>query len=120
MSEMNELEALLRRWAELEPERCKFLDGAGPISGFYVSGAYGDVSVYQKGRHAHPAYIEAAVRECIESRGWTWIIESSTTAPRYGAALDEMGNASLEWENADTPAAALLSAYIKALESLTP
>jgi hypothetical protein len=125
----NDLETMFRRWAELEPDRCEFNPAARKQDKRevwqYVIDAFGVTHWIFPGDFDEdfdefpeiPSVLEYATREAIEARGWSWIIESSTSAPKYGAALDEMGNASLEWKNADTSAEALLSAYLSALES---
>ena len=124
----NELETLLRRWSELEPDRC-IIDSRGFIH--FPSLEAGDTNPsmsvwdaeYTLDRMTllNPnecrlflAIAQGAIQEAIEARGWEW------TTGRTTNFLNQM----FVWANvmgvvgiADTPAAALLTAYLSALEA---
>ena len=110
------LEALLRRWAE--PERC-ILTGYEPYQGYSVrvKGAMQMADLL----HAGDYVVQGATQEAIERRGWSWSIvhigtdEAMVFIP--GASLRDRLESLGKCNDADTPAAALLSAYVQALEA---
>lgn len=149
MSETNELEALLRRWAELEPDRCFFyadsLTACCVRVGHYET-SVSDASLWPH-RITHPHHIQAAVQEAIEARGWLWTrdicgqmivypSQDSTACPECNgwievpitdafdtdicATCEGTGDNRIGSAMHDTPAIALLTAYLAALESTTP
>ena len=112
------LEALLRRWAELEPERC-ILTGYEPYQGYSVrvKGAMQMADLL----HAGDYVVQGATQEAIERRGWMWSLDSQYMDSGVPLGLcsaivcdeDDIN----EHATSDTPAAALLSAYVQALEA---
>jgi hypothetical protein len=122
MAGMIQMETLLRRWAELEPERVMFSDDiqyARVLIGEY----WACLSHWSRWPNAidHPWHIQIAVQEAIERRGWGWEIVYDQIQRLYQATLcDDRSKwlGSSEWD--DTPAAALLTAYLSAIEALTP
>lgn len=104
----NELESLLRRWTELEPEWCKI----DPTHGLCV--AAGETWAPTRWMDYSDYIVQGAAQQAIEARGWEWQVARTTNF------LDQM----FVWANvmgvagiADTPAAAILTAYLSALEA---
>lgn len=107
------LEALLRRWAELEPGRC-IISRNGDFMLYD-----GDIALSDVGKDAGPlcnAIVQAATKEAIERRGWYWHV-GSAHGGKYGADVDTKPGLVGHRGYADTPAAALLSAYLQALRA---
>lgn len=111
MSETNELEALLRRWAELEPEWARIAAYSIPKD-----------DEYQHGSWAHSGkFVQIAVQEAIEARGWIWHMQNAFNQDGADCYVAYLSGINDEEEFAcDTPAAALLSAYLAALKFVTP
>lgn len=111
MSETNELEALLRRWAELEPGRCR-LDTATNDLGVMLRDNWKKGLTFMG--EPDPERIQGAVQEAIEARGWHWTIQGKIQ--KTYAHIDNIGGGAY----ADSPAAALLKAYLAAVKSISP
>lgn len=104
------LETLLRRWAELEPARCRI---ELPESVWCCG-----MDRFLIGSQIDLVFIQCAVQEAIEARGWVWRVRGHGN---YAVAWVWFNILSSDHEQtADTPAAALLSAYLQALEALKP
>lgn len=121
------LTTLLARWAELEPERCTFIEAHKGIHNDLYNFPRLDWSVDIKdlgpeGHFSDPdkncdlACIQGAVQEAIQARGWSWDMRHN----QYGG----VGFEATVWDMGpeyhcigQSPAAALLSAYLKALEA---
>lgn len=116
--ETQQLQALLQRWAKLEPGRCKqypaffkvLLDGEEEI-----------INSVHRGKKRQ-ATIEYAVREAILARGWRY----DTASPGNGKDYWDIqlaygsGDGRILWTEgkAEQPAIALLQAYLTALEGV--
>jgi hypothetical protein len=108
------MEELLKRWAELEPKWCEF---ELPIGRFYVhynlnNGHYGNIYNLDDPTLAH---IQRAIQNAIEARGWDMTLERRNTMGGWAWFAD---TATSGITIMNTPAEALLSAYIKALEAV--
>lgn len=110
----------LERWARLEPERCRSSPEGDPAPGPHVLAAG---TWWSSGQFPGitPALILAAVIEAIEARGLTWRVETDEGWPNplegYHAEIDWLSGS--VWRHqacGGTPAAALLSAYLEALD----
>jgi hypothetical protein len=112
------MKELLERWAKAEPERCQppqWSGGArvslGPTNGFGPQ--------HPVGRQDDPvglALLQAAAQEAIEARGWMGVIGfggSKGADARVVTSNDDDGTDA----HGSTPAEALLSAYLTALEA---
>jgi hypothetical protein len=118
---------LLKRWSELEPERCR---------GTYVQGTF-IVFINDRWCSARPdddlglIAVQCVVQIAIEARGWEWEIggrKSQEPMSQADEKIYKVANiwpfeytlgkmaSSDKWEL--TAAEALLSAYIKALEAV--
>lgn len=109
---------LLKRWAQHEPERCSF-DGDTCRLNWRLDEP-GDTTQAEM----HVAMTLAAVIEAIEARGWRLTLVHNPwreERPKWGAWLSryEEGDLALARRDheADTPAEAVLSAYVAALEA---
>lgn len=110
---MTNLETLLREWAAIEPERCSW--------GLPVNGV--DISVQTSGiwrtvldDHGSEFHrIQPAAQEAIEARGWIWSVRGHST---HAVARVWLNIQSEDHEvTADTPAEAILSAYLQAMKA---
>jgi hypothetical protein len=121
------MKELLERWAALEPERVKRRwDGCLGVA--YDDG--GLVLEERPGTYGSPEfhkfagiYVQAAVQEAIEARGWNWEAARKGKWPDgawmhtghvwhpFSARPDEFGY------SRQSPAEALLSAYLTAVEA---
>lgn len=75
---------------------------------------------HYRGDGPYDSFVEREVRKRIEARGWWWSITSSDSGvpgPGYSSYVGDEDNIN-ECAIAPTPAAALLTAYIAALEAL--
>lgn len=118
------LETLLRRWAELEPERCIAQDD-GDLTLEWQGHFNVDACSLRNGLDPwDTALVQGAVQEAIEARGWIW--DLGTAPPRRGGNYPDCMHAAGVFRvrgdmdhNAcgPTPAAAILSAYLQALEA---
>lgn len=107
---------LLKRWAELEPERCRPKPVGDPAPGPHIvaagtwwsAGAFPDIT---------PALVLVAVIEGIEARGWWWKLHRYGTWPHLvrGHVGPDPLSAVPRLGEGPTPAAALLTAYLAAL-----
>lgn len=106
---------LLKRWAELEPERCKHevLAGNNWISVWLNEWTivYSDSPFASIGENGQEMRIQWAVQEAITSRGWPLGLEWD------GEWLAKVKNNLCSHDDLNNPAAALLGAYLKALEA---
>lgn len=118
------MRALLEKWAALEPEWCRvdderasvMADVGAPLERPRFSAQYHRLGGYEPD-------ILAATIEAIEAqrtsrgRGWTWTIRSPRNGePRY-VGLVYYANRKWKAGLGDTPAEALLTAYLAALEA---
>lgn len=115
---------LLKRWAELEPQRCRPKPVGDPAPGPHIvaagtwwsAGAFPDIS---------PALVLVAVIEAIEARGWTCSLTHNLVQPGTWRAIVWASTAPLPGTRTyrpsrasdANPAAALLGAYLAALEA---
>jgi hypothetical protein len=108
------LEPLLRRACELEPERFRAaLDPEGDRDTQVLVGSEW-LSLNWMFLPLAGAVVQAAVQEAIEARSGYWGIESpyESETTRYYRALVNIGT--VGEDTMDSPAAALLSAYLTA------
>lgn len=122
---------LLERWSRLEPERCM---SGPPTTHICVVVQVGDIDIFHDGAHTvmldrpsakQRALLLAAVIEAIEARGWDYRLSSSTPQPGMTHAIVWTGASRPGTRtyrpshdaHGDTPAAALLGAYLAALEA---
>ncbi len=126
---MSDLRKMLERWAELEPAQCKSIKEE-----FYakIAGGWESCDSYHFLYTWHSlSRIQMATQEAITCRGWGFTLTnvfepSSGDSPAITGGFDAQvyessdGNyADAVWcADADTPAEALLLAYLTALESL--
>jgi hypothetical protein len=104
---------LLKRWSELEPERCEYQEETE----YY--------HVMRNGRWAKATIIatldydriQGAVQEAINVHEWPWSVDCKSVEDEEYTASIIGGSFYAEEGSNDTPAAALLSAYLKALEA---
>ena len=106
----NEIDTLLRRWAELAPDECRIVDDQG----IAILLGNGELSPYLDYSDVTDLFvIQGAVQEAIEARGWEWKLESiGGRATGYVSHGDTQRH-----ERAQNPAAALLTAYLSAIEA---
>jgi hypothetical protein len=106
------LETLLRRWAEMEPNRCRLNDD-------------GDLCVMLRDRWKNaltfmrepdPERIQGAVQKAIEAHGLYKYVMQWAPDHGYVACVRDGTLADFEYE-ANSMAAALLGAYLMVLES---
>src|SRR5690606_34395902 len=100
---------LLRKWAQHEPERCSF-DGDTCRLAWRLDEP-GDTTKAEMNN----AMTLAAVIEAIEARGWWWNV--GTTLQEPVQAYVQSPERNFRPVRAETPAAALLGAYVAALEA---
>lgn len=108
---------LVKRWAELEPERVS-RDPATPA--WQVRLGDRDWPYYGGHNGGHrpvdEATVLAAVIEAIEARGWHWTLgHVNFTQPPIGPGHHAMVRAYVNDRPSDGPAAALLDAYLGAI-----
>lgn len=112
------MEELLKRWAELEPARCRI----ELLESVWCCG----MDRFLIGAEIDAVFVQCAVQEAIEARGLFWSVgqrRSGKTWLVHYVALVADDPAELRTKLShggisDTPAAALLTAYIAALEAL--
>jgi hypothetical protein len=116
------MKELLERWAKLEPTRCEGVyRGEGVFSVYVHLGreerVYRIVHDLVESANAANSWLQAAVQEAIEARGWEWRL--SRIVGMYRALVDPMRESLHDHPgyHAGTPAEALLSAYLTALEA---
>ena len=111
-------EDLLKKWASLEPDKCRYDEEYGEWRVVYHSV---EDHVHYAGRLDH-ARIQGAVQQCVESRGWLWRIYHAQNRHRrfkpvpgrYTGQVDKPG---VEFSAQATNAVdSLLTAYIMALD----
>lgn len=116
------LEALLERWAGLEPERCQIIDRWAPDPVLLITSDNPHGWRVGVGPWSRPT-IQSAVQEAIEARGWHWLVgHSGDNGRMFGCVtLPQSPKARpLSRENGDSPAVALLAAYLAAIEAREP
>lgn len=115
---------LLEKWAALEPEWCRvdderasvMADVGTPLERPRFSAQYHRLGGYE-------ADILASVIEAIEAqrtsrdRGWTWTLRSPRNDAPQHVGLVYYANKQWKAGRGDTPAEALLTAYLAALEA---
>lgn len=117
MTETQTLEALLRRWAELEPLVVYLqTDGHGRLLCVHIDNEW---FVYDDCAFRMRMVLQCAAQEAIEARSWSWDLDAcymdNEEKRMYGATVYVVGDFCESREY--TPAAALLSAYLQALEA---
>ena len=119
---MNKLEKLLRRWTELEPDRCKVANIRHSL--YRVRLKWSDCDyVAEVGDISDYPTLEQCVREAIEARGWKWQLGTSdhrSNRGKYFAEVDSRKDMR-DWQLfagvfGDTALLALLQSYIFVLE----
>lgn len=111
------LPELLKRWSELEPERCKPFE-LSLVDGTWVrlDGVWSTAWVPE--RASDRATIQTATQEAISDRRWRWRV--GTDGPGFEASITLDPDKAINWHDTyasrETPAEALLAAYVKALE----
>lgn len=114
------LEALLREWAELEPERCENPDeDAGRFTPLVL---VADEWCYISSVFFAWLYpLQGAVQEAIEARGWQYEHHAAPCddgSPGYAhRASVDYGRGACAMLNVDTPSEAILSALVQALRA---
>lgn len=113
---------LLERWSLIEPKRCRVnVNDYGDMA-FWVS-IGGDMVLvaHTRSLKATPeernAVTLGAVIEAIEARGWHW--QLSCSPPRDYIAIVWTDDMSVPNSADESPAAALLSAYLDAVEAVS-
>ena len=106
---------LLKRWHALEPDRCLIGPPTSHICASVMLGKADFLVPFDRPTPAQVAVLLAAVVEAIEARGWDWNLTSmlpwNATARRY------MATVTYHVKEADSDVAALLTAYLAALEA---
>jgi hypothetical protein len=118
------MKELLERWAKAEPKRCWPMErGYERLGTHWVDPGPGAMGLALNGEKPLPtaerALLQAAVQEAIEAREWDWDLcfNHQQDSPRYCAIIGDLYNGSTPGEWGSTPAEALLSAYLTALEA---
>ena len=112
----NEMQALLARWAELEPERCRNIEEVGAFGiKFGDSRFWGLIRLDDLSEGVSLVQVQAAVQEAIVSRGWPFELTYYSILGHYDAEIDIDSHRSFCREGSNS-AEALLSVYVKALE----
>lgn len=106
------MEELLKRWAAVEPGRC--IDHINNEALFLVRRS-GDWQIAVMEGRINPDKIQGATQEAIEARRWSW---AAGFRAEGGGGMVYWGRVMGYEETAHKPAAALLTAYIAALEAL--
>ena len=104
---------LLERWARAEPRRCLIGPPTTNICASVALGGDGFNFVYDHPTPQRLGLLLAAVLEAIEARGWFWNV--GTTLQEPVQAYVQSPERSFRPVRAETPAAALLGAYLAAL-----
>lgn len=103
---------LLKRWSELEPERCDYQ--ANEIFALRMKSSIWCVAAKNIEQADH-SMIQGAVQEAIDGRGW--VVGLTGYAGRYlGTCSDATADRKGRHEH-ESAAAALLSAYMEVLEA---
>jgi hypothetical protein len=103
---------LLKKWAELEPGLCS----TGALAAWVtLSRTEHPVALTVATLASERAIILAAVIEAIEARGWWWNVGTTLQLPVQAYVQSPERN--FRPVRAETPAAALLGAYLAALEA---
>lgn len=107
---------LLEKWAAAEPTVCVL-----GIGGIYVAGSGPGSRVplvaYPQTSHVLQHRVLSSAIEALEARDWGWMLKTRAGAGDYVAVVATNDGAFIDTQN-DTPAAALLSAYLAALDHL--
>jgi hypothetical protein len=108
------LEDLLPRWSQIAPGECS-VDGRSNTASLHLNGeTYLGVILHQSDAIYAPEF-EYHVRRCIEARGWDWSVGKVSE----GVYSGKIWARQIYLTKKPSPAAALLSAYLEALEALT-
>jgi hypothetical protein len=112
---MTNISSLLARWAQLEPERCRFT--AQPqVDESWYSIQLGSDRINVEYRHAASedlALIQAAVQDAVESKHWLWRVQRLVETG-YRAGIET--TTSYITEQGSSPTHALLNSYLVAIE----
>ena len=115
------MKELLKQWAELEPDRCKWVPNEyneKKWDCWFILGQYIHSSFESKEldfvEEGWLGVIQYAVQHVIEAHGWQWELHGSRA---YQSAVVKHSGITMKIKDADTCAEALLSAYIKALQA---
>jgi len=118
---MKTINELLHRWAGLEPEVCSLDTDSGQAFFWHD----GDNSIYiDMLDNPYDRFMLAGfVQQAVESRGWYCVVKTRFTKDEpHWAYVEEMGTVDSNRPHGqcsdDSPAHALLAAYIKALEAV--
>lgn len=106
---------LLKRWASLEPAWCGVDDERATVMtdvGTPLERPRFTAQFHRLGQYE--PYILAATIEALTARDWDWSAGNSLQRP-YRAQVDTKTRTTVE--RADSPAEALLAAYLAALEA---
>lgn len=129
MTTANNLETLLREWAAIEPDRCRIVTGQNggytyEVFRLFTTPSGEDYEFDTSNECFYEIEIQGTVQKAIEARGWKWSVGcthghhfsasilSKPIITSWGGTRNKLAD-----DFADTPAEALLSAYIIALES---
>jgi hypothetical protein len=117
---MNKLINLLQQLSELDPATCRPMEGNGYEIGIYrffldTNGelhgyAFGSMHNSCTGRPAL-AWLRGAVEAACEARGWYWELRYWPPRKKHWAEIANL----TQW--ADTPAEALLAAFVEAVRA---
>jgi hypothetical protein len=113
------MKELLERWAKLEPERIGERDHNGVYLVLFAGGligAWAEAIDVPFNRALGLAKLQAAVQEAIEARGWMGAVGFGGARGADAMVLKTEGADGAD-ANGSTPAEALLSAYLTALEA---
>jgi hypothetical protein len=118
---------LLTRWAKLEPSRCWNLSDTHPNipGGIWQLPQCLEKYVYADSRPS--IYADSSefltiyeVQRALKARGWRWVLR--TRGDMYEATVTSNPDEPINWRDAyanhTTPGAALLAAYVEALETV--
>jgi hypothetical protein len=113
----NDLHALLKRWAELEPEMCRWKGDATIHLARFAHVVYPECAAVS---NIERAIIQAAVQEAAEARGWLWSVSfdpGANGSPYFTMIQRPVTRHGLMYTSPDAPAAGLLDCYVRALEA---
>lgn len=110
------MKELLERWNELEPGWCEArTNGSYLVGKIAVDGDAVGYRVYPPfTEHISSMRIQYAVQQAIAARGWDFEFSYDDDPRQYFCTIDGRQDCS----SGDTPAAALLAAYVQALAGL--
>jgi hypothetical protein len=108
---MSEVKQLLQKWAELEPDACENLYGQTIRLHLSDDSSHGIYPLVDDLKIADLALVQWAVQEAIVARGWRFEFRGFSSG--LGFQVELRGAPARD----TNPAAALLKAYLKALEA---